>query len=77
MAGQRLENLGLGICLADDMGLGKTIQVLALLLLHKRRARGGEPPHLLVAPASVLANWAGGDRAIHALARARLIAHPS
>ena len=46
-----------GVCLADDMGLGKTIQVLALLLLHKRRARGGDPPHLLVVPASLLANW--------------------
>jgi non-specific serine/threonine protein kinase len=50
-------SLRLGVCLADDMGLGKTIQVLGLLLLHKRRARGGEPPHLLVAPASLLANW--------------------
>jgi non-specific serine/threonine protein kinase len=50
-------SLRLGVCLADDMGLGKTIQVLALLLLHKRRARAGEPPHLLVAPASLLANW--------------------
>jgi non-specific serine/threonine protein kinase len=50
-------SLRLGVCLADDMGLAKTIQVLGLLLLHKRRARGGEPPHLLVAPASLLANW--------------------
>jgi non-specific serine/threonine protein kinase len=52
--------LGLGACLADDMGLGKTIQVLALLLLAKRD--GGEAagrPSLLVAPASLLANWAG------------------
>ena len=32
-------SLRLGVCLADDMGLGKTIQVLALLLLRKRRAR--------------------------------------
>src|SRR6266545_17572 len=31
-------SLRLGVCLADDMGLGKTIQVLGLLLLHKRRA---------------------------------------
>ena len=48
-----LSGLGLGACLADDMGLGKTIQVLALLLAQKRRQ-----PSLLVAPASLLANWA-------------------
>jgi non-specific serine/threonine protein kinase len=50
-------SLRLGVCLADDMGLGKTIQVLGLLLVHKRRARSGGPPHLLVVPASLLANW--------------------
>jgi non-specific serine/threonine protein kinase len=50
-------SLRLGVCLADDMGLGKTVQVLALLLVRKRRARGAEPPSLLVAPASLLANW--------------------
>jgi non-specific serine/threonine protein kinase len=49
-------SLRLGVCLADDMGLGKTIQVLGLLLVHRRRTRGG-PPHLLVVPASLLANW--------------------
>jgi superfamily II DNA or RNA helicase len=47
-----LSGLGLGACLADDMGLGKTIQVLALLLAERRG------PSLLVAPASLLANWA-------------------
>jgi hypothetical protein len=47
--------LGLGGCLADDMGLGKTIQVLALLLQLKREPDGA--PSLLVAPASLLANW--------------------
>ncbi|MCA1826792.1 MAG: DEAD/DEAH box helicase [Myxococcales bacterium] len=45
--------LQLGVCLADDMGLGKTIQVLAFLLARKRQA-----PSLLVAPASLLGNWA-------------------
>jgi superfamily II DNA or RNA helicase len=49
-----LTGLGLGACLADDMGLGKTIQVLSLLLL---RADAGDRPSLLVAPASLLANW--------------------
>jgi non-specific serine/threonine protein kinase len=51
-----LAQLGLGACLADDMGLGKTIQVLALLLVLKMQASG--KPSLLVAPASLLANWA-------------------
>ena len=52
-----LSGLGLGACLADDMGLGKTIQVLSLLLIHKRK-RNDRKPSLLVAPASLLANWA-------------------
>ena len=52
-----LSGLGLGACLADDMGLGKTIQVLALLLARARQDRGGRSS-LLVAPASLLANWA-------------------
>jgi non-specific serine/threonine protein kinase len=50
-----LSQLGLGACLADDMGLGKTMQIIALLLvLKKRRCK---PPSLLVLPASLLANW--------------------
>ncbi|KAB2671515.1 MAG: ATP-dependent helicase, partial [Verrucomicrobia bacterium] len=62
-----LQTLGLGACLADDMGLGKTIQVIAVLLRLKHgpqvpgvpRGRGAAPdgPALLVAPASLLANW--------------------
>ena len=46
---------GLGGILADDMGLGKTLQTLALLS-HARRSC--DPPFLIVAPTSVLANWA-------------------
>ena len=53
-----LSSLGLGACLADDMGLGKTIQVLALLLAQKRNGDARRKPNLLVAPASLLANWA-------------------
>ena len=54
-----LARLGLGACLADDMGLGKTIQVLSLLLVERRRSGHEERrPSLLVAPASLLANWA-------------------
>ncbi|CAL7961448.1 conserved hypothetical protein [Gammaproteobacteria bacterium] len=51
-----LYNLKLGGCLADDMGLGKTIQILALILLIKYCAPKSSP-HLLVVPASLLANW--------------------
>ena len=51
-----LAKLGLGACLADDMGLGKTIQVLSLLLVLKKQDKG--KPSLLIAPASLLANWA-------------------
>jgi len=49
----RLADAGMGACLADDMGLGKTVQTLALLL---RRAKLG--PTLIVAPTTVVRNWA-------------------
>src|SRR5205807_4788960 len=52
-----MTELGLGACLADDMGLGKTIQVLDLLLQHKRQRPAGQPPSLLIVPASLLGNW--------------------
>ena len=48
-----LQSLGLGGILADDMGLGKTIQLLALLLTD-----AGRGPTLLVAPMSLVGNWA-------------------
>ncbi len=51
-----LTELGMGGCLADDMGLGKTIQVLALMLVKKKRMKA-KPPSLLVVPASLLGNW--------------------
>jgi superfamily II DNA or RNA helicase len=72
-----LTRLGLGACLADDMGLGKTIQVLSLLLVLKRE-RGEEQhlPSLLVAPASLLANWAA-EITRFSPSLTMLIAHPS
>ena len=48
---------GLGGVLADDMGLGKTLQLLTLLAVeHARDEATG--PTLVVAPTSVVGNWA-------------------
>lgn len=66
-----LSRLGLGAVLADDMGLGKTIQVLALLLTLERPR-----PSLLVAPASLLANWQAEAERFAPSLRC-LVAHPS
>ena len=55
-----MRDLGLGGCLADDMGLGKTVQALATLLDTHRPGGVPEPgpPSLVVAPTSVVYNWA-------------------
>ena len=82
-----LTRLRLGACLADDMGLGKTIQVLSLLLVLKQQSSGrlagcsanmesAARPSLLVAPASLLANWAGEIEKFAPGLKA-IIAHPS
>jgi hypothetical protein len=73
-----LTRLGLGACLADDMGLGKTIQVLSLLLVLKRENAREKTASasLLVAPASLLANWAA-EAARFAPGLRILIAHQS
>jgi non-specific serine/threonine protein kinase len=71
-----LTKLGLGACLADDMGLGKTIQVLSLLVVLKRQAGAQSQPSLLVAPASLLANWAAEIERFAPGLKA-LVAHPS
>jgi superfamily II DNA or RNA helicase len=47
----------LGGILADDMGLGKTLQTLALIC-HARQADPDALPFLIVAPTSVVTNWA-------------------
>jgi len=54
-----LSRLGMGACLADDMGLGKTIQLIALLLVERDRAKEGRLPGatLLIVPTSVMSNW--------------------
>jgi superfamily II DNA or RNA helicase len=70
-----LVQLGFGACLADDMGLGKTIQVLALLILQQQKGSQRQPS-LLVAPASLLANWASELERFAPGLRA-LVVHPS
>lgn len=53
---------GLGGVLADDMGLGKTLQTIALFCHAKAAAQssctGPAQPFLVVAPTSVVPNWA-------------------
>jgi non-specific serine/threonine protein kinase len=73
-----LTELGLGACLADDMGLGKTLQILALLVALRQGPESGpeKTPSLLVAPASLLSNWAlEAERFAPTLKL--LVAHPS
>lgn len=57
----------LGAVLADDMGLGKTLQLLTVEAAERAEAaaeadhageRGGLGPSLVVAPTSVVGNWA-------------------
>jgi superfamily II DNA or RNA helicase len=71
-----LTRLKLGACLADDMGLGKTIQILSLLLVLKNEAKDQQKPCLLVAPASLLANWSS-EIARFAPSLKAVVAHPS
>ncbi|MEM7147624.1 MAG: DEAD/DEAH box helicase [Verrucomicrobiota bacterium] len=55
---QSLREQKMGGILADDMGLGKTVQTLAHLLAEKNSGRTQNLPSLIVAPKSVLHNWA-------------------
>ncbi|MBX7193876.1 MAG: DEAD/DEAH box helicase [Sandaracinaceae bacterium] len=52
-----LHNVGTGGILADDMGLGKTLQTIAMLLWLKSKSKS-HAPTLVVAPTSVVPNWA-------------------
>ena len=54
---QFLREYGFNGVLADDMGLGKTLQTLAHLLTEKRAGRLTRPA-LVVAPTSLMGNWA-------------------
>lgn len=71
-----LGELGLGACLADDMGLGKTLQMLAVLAARKKEGNAKARPALLVAPASLLANWREEIRRFTPSLRFRIL-HPS
>ncbi len=53
-----LHRHGLGGILADDMGLGKTAQTLALMAHAIEQSDAPTPPFLVVAPTSVVSNWA-------------------
>ncbi|MGN6198724.1 DEAD/DEAH box helicase [Humibacter sp.] len=52
-----LRTNGLGGILADDMGLGKTLQAIAMME-RARLENVSRPPFLVVAPTSVVGNWA-------------------
>ncbi len=51
----RMTDHRFNVILADEMGLGKTIQLLSVLAARHRR---GEPPSLVICPASLVENWA-------------------
>ena len=50
-----LDDLNFGACLADDMGLGKTIQIIAFILLQRKKQTHNT--NLVVVPTSLLFNW--------------------
>lgn len=53
-----LRTNGLGGILADEMGLGKTVQSIAMMELARAELGDAMPPFLVVAPTSVVSNWA-------------------
>ncbi|MGI9336601.1 MAG: DEAD/DEAH box helicase, partial [Gammaproteobacteria bacterium] len=73
---QALARLGLGGILADDMGLGKTVQTLAHLVVEKQTGRQ-RAPSMVVAPTSVIANWAQEARRFSPQLRVLVLHGPS
>jgi ERCC4-related helicase len=59
---QFLARHGLHAILADDMGLGKTLQALTHLQAEVSGRRTGKRPSLVIAPTSVIGNWANEAR---------------
>ncbi len=55
---QNLRARGVGGILADDMGLGKTLQTIAHVMVEKEAGRLQDHPALIVAPTSLVMNWA-------------------
>ena len=55
---QFLRETGLSGVLADDMGLGKTVQTLCHIHAEHRTGRSGGYPSIVVAPTSLVPNWA-------------------
>jgi superfamily II DNA or RNA helicase len=54
---QHMRASGVGCVLADDMGLGKTLQTIAHLCIEKASGRMTSPA-LVIAPTSLVGNWA-------------------
>lgn len=65
----------LGGILADDMGLGKTAQALAHLWVQKQAGRL-DAPALVVAPTSLLFNWAQEAQRVAPGLRVASLSHP-
>ncbi len=55
---KNLARCGFGGILADDMGLGKTLQAIALIISQQEESVEPLLPTLIVAPASLIYNWA-------------------
>ncbi|WP_353720571.1 SNF2-related protein [Dyadobacter sp. 676] len=50
-----LDEYNFGGCLADDMGLGKTLQIIAFLLLQRKKQVRNT--NLIIVPTSLIFNW--------------------
>jgi len=50
-----LDDFNFGGCLADDMGLGKTLQIIAFILLQRKKKIRNT--NLVVVPTSLIFNW--------------------